>query len=235
MRKIIHLLAWLAPLSLIGGSVVYSMQDVVKPSYASEIADQEIAALNKAAPKFPRKALLPADAKLLLDRGHGSAVSIGGNLWLTAAHVVANPSKRLDLRMKDGSIRPAEILWMSKERDISLLKANSDGVSSARLNCGVPAIGDEVTMAGNPVALENIVAFGRVAGDERAIGHWKSVIVISGPIIPGQSGGAVYNQSHELIGISVGLALFPVGYSGSATGYGFAVPGRTLCELTARV
>lgn len=108
MRKIYSLLAWLAPISLIGGSVVYSMQDVVKPSYASEIADQEIAALNKAAPKFPRKALLPGDVKVLLDNGHSSAVSIGGDLWLTAAHVVANPSKRLDLRLKDGSIRPAE-------------------------------------------------------------------------------------------------------------------------------
>lgn len=89
-------------------------------------------------------------------------------------------------------------------------------------------------MAGNPVALENIVAFGRVAGDERTIGHWKIVIVISGPIIPGQSGGAVYNKDHELVGISVGLALFPIGYTGSATGYGFAVSGREICTLLAR-
>lgn len=201
---------------------------------ASEIADQEIATLNKAGPKFPRKPLLPADVKVMLDRGHGSGVHIGSGLFLTAAHVVANPSKRLDLRFKDGSIRPAEILWISKERDIALLKANSDGVSFARVNCGVPQIGDELTMAGNPVSLENIVAFGRVAGEEREMAHWKSVFVISGPIIPGQSGGAVYNKDHELVGISVGLALFPIGFTGSATGYGFAVPGRTLCQLLAR-
>lgn len=89
-------------------------------------------------------------------------------------------------------------------------------------------------MAGNPVALEDIIAFGRVAGESRSIGHWKSVFVISGPVIPGQSGGAVYDKDHNLVGISVGLALFPVGFSGSATGYGFAVGGDVLCELLAR-
>lgn len=233
--RILEPLAWLASICLVGSAVYFSIGETIfKPSYASEIAAQEIAKLNAAAPKFKRRPLLPADAKLVLDKGHGSAVAIGNDLWLTAAHVVLNPSKRLDMRLKDGSLRKAEILWISKERDIALLKADSDGVSFARINCGMPKIGDDVTMAGNPVALEDIVGFGRIAGDEREIGHWKSVIVISGPIIPGQSGGAVYNKDHELIGISVGLALFPVGFSGSATGYGFAVPGATLCQLLAK-
>lgn len=235
MRTLPIYFAALVALALMGvGLKFFPFPDPIKPLYAAEIVNQEIAKLNDAAPKFKRRPLLPADAKLVLDRGHGSAVAIGHDLWLTAAHVILNPSKRLDMRLKDGSLRKAEILWISKERDIALLKANSDGVSLARINCGMPKIGDDVTMAGNPVALEDIVGFGRIAGDEREIGHWKSVIVISGPIIPGQSGGAVYNKYHELIGISVGLALFPVGFSGSATGYGFAVPGATLCQLLAR-
>lgn len=229
----IHILAALLAVTL----MAIGLRSVSIPNstaLASEVAEQEIAALNEAAPKFPRQDLLPADVKVVLDRGHGSAVHIGHGLYISAAHVVLNPSKRLDLKFKGGSTRKAEVLWISKERDIALLKADGDGVAFARLNCGVPAIGDEVTMAGNPVALENIVGFGRVAGDERSIGHWKSVFVISGPVIPGQSGGAVYNKDHELIGISVGLALFPVGIAGSATGYGFAVGGRTLCQLLAR-
>ena len=233
--RIKELFAWAASVCLLGWVAWYSSSTLIlKPSYASEVAKQEVAKLNTAAPKFDRKPLLSADVKVLLDRGHGSAVHIGGNLWLTAAHVVENPSKRLDLRFKDGSIRKAEVLWLAKDRDIALLKADGDGVSFSRLNCSMPKIGDEITMAGNPVALEDIVAFGRVAGDERSIGHWKSVIVVAGPVIPGQSGGAVYNKDHELIGISVGLALFPVGFSGSATGYGFVVPAPVLCTLLAR-
>jgi S1-C subfamily serine protease len=170
----------------------------------------------------------------VLDRGHGSGVHLGGGLWLTAAHVVADPSKRLDLQFKDGSIRKAEVLWASKERDIALLRADGAGVHSANLKCSVPEIGDDITMAGNPVALDNIIAFGKVAGDRRSMGHWTSVFIISGPVIPGQSGGAVYDKDHNLIGISVGLMLFPVGFSGSATGYGFAVDGQTICTLLAR-
>src|SRR5690349_14752440 len=100
--RIKETLLWLASVSLVGGAVYYTApSSVLRPSYASEIADQAIRDMNaKAAPKFPRKTLLPADVKVLLDRGHGSAVSIGGDLWLTAAHVVLNPSKRLDLRLK---------------------------------------------------------------------------------------------------------------------------------------
>lgn len=200
---------------------------------ASEMLKQED--VLKAAPKFPRKALLPADVKVVLDKGHGSAVHIGSGLWLTAAHVVEGSSKRLDLRFKDGSMRKAEVLWIAKDRDIALLKANGDGVSFARLNCTMPKIGDDVTLAGNPVVLDDIVAFGKIAGDERAIAHWKSVVVVSGPVIPGQSGGAMYNKDHELIGISVGIAMWPLSpFAATATGYGFVVPSPTICELLSR-
>lgn len=216
------------------GASIFPFLNVNQTAVASEVAEQEVAAINRAAPKFPRKPMLSADVKVLLDRGHGSGVFVAPGLVLTAAHVVLNPSKRLDLRFNGGEIRPAEILWVSKERDIALLKAKGDDVSFARLRCDVPKIGEEVTMAGNPVGLEEIIAFGRVAGDSRAIGDWKSVFVISGPVIPGQSGGAVYDKDHNLVGISVGLALFPIGYTGSATGYGFAVGGDVLCQLLAR-
>lgn len=230
-----EILAWAASVCLLGALVFWSMGGLaIKPLYASEVVAQEIATLNAAAPKFPRKPLLSANVKLLLDRGHGSAVFFAPNLLLTAAHVVENPSKRLDVRFKDGSIRKATVLWASKDSDIALLSADSSGVELSKLNCSMPKIGDEITMAGNPVELEDIVAFGRVAGDERAIGHWKSVIVVAGPVIPGQSGGAVYNKDRELIGIAVGLVLFPVGFSGSATGYGLVVPGPTLCQLLSR-
>jgi len=234
--RIKETIAWAASVCLVGAAIWYSSSALVlKPSYASEVANQEIAALNAAAPKFPRKALLPADVKVMLDGGHGSAVHIGAGLYLTAAHLFERPSKRLDLRFKGGSLRPAEVLWISKERDIALMKADGDGVSFARLNCGMPQIGDEITLAGNPTALEDIVGFGRIAGDERPLAHWKSVLVVSGPVIPGQSGGAVYNKDHELIGISVGVSLWPISpMSATATGYGFIVPGRVICELLAR-
>lgn len=231
MRSIPLWITAFVALALMGIGLKYMpMPDAV----ASEVADREIAELNRTAPKFPRKALLSADVKVLLDKGHGSAVHLGGGLYFTAAHVATATSKRLDLQFKDGSVRKAEVLWIAKGLDIALLKADGDGVSSPRMRCEAPKIGEEITMAGNPVALDNIIAFGRVAGDVRSIGDWKSVFVISGPVIPGQSGGAVYDKDHNLVGISVGLALFPVGFSGSATGYGFAVPGSDLCQILAR-
>lgn len=234
--RIKEIFAWAASVCLLGGAIWYSLPSLVlKPSYASEVAKQEVAKLNTAAPKFDRKPLLSANVKVLLDRGHGSGWHDGNGYYWTAAHVVSGESKRLDLRFADGSIRKAEIMWISKAYDVALLKADGSGVEAKSLNCTMPKVGDDITLAGNPVALENITAFGRIAGDERSIGPWKSVLVVSAPVIPGQSGGPVYDKDGKVIGMSVGLSLFPIGFgSASATGYGFVVPGRRLCDLTAR-
>lgn len=236
MRKFIEPLAWLVSISLIVYAVYWAVgPSIVKPSYASEVSDKVIADMNEAAPKFPRKPLLSADVKVLLDQGHGSAFYAGNNLWLTAAHVVDGPSKRLDLKFADGSTRKATVLWISKTTDVALLQADGEGVAVSPINCGMPQVGDDITLAGNPVGLEFIRAFGRIAGEEREIGPWKSVVVVSAPTIPGQSGGAVYNSQGEVVGITVGLSLMPLGFAASTTGYGFVVPGSTICQLLARV
>lgn len=175
-----------------------------------------------------------ADVKVLLDKGHGSAVHIGGGLFLTAAHVVLNPSKRLDIKLQDKSVRAAQVLWVSTSYDIALIQADGAGISTSSLSCAKAAIGDNVTLTGNPMALEAITAFGRIASEEVAIGSWKSVLVVSGPTIPGQSGGAVYNEAHEVVGITVGLMGVQLGMFPSASGYGTIVPSSTICTLLGR-
>lgn len=209
--------------------------------YAAMMTDEVIAEMNAearhVAPKFPRKPLLPADVKVILNdsNGHGSAVHIGGGWFLTAGHVADLKAKRFDIQLADKSIRKAEILWSNMVYDIGLFRADGDGMERSELKCAVPAIGDEITIVGNPLMMDGITAFGRIAGAESNIGPWKKVLVISGPMMPGQSGGAIYNSAHELVGISVGLATWPQGFIASPTGYGMIVSGRVVCYLLARV
>ena len=204
-----------------------------------ELADQQAANARKLAEtrniKFPPRARLAADVKILLDQSHGSGFFINDNLVVTAAHVVNGKSKRLDLRMSDGSLRKATVLWTADTSDIALLAADGTDVAPATIACEAPKVGDEITMVGNPLSLEKITAFGRIAGDELKIGHWDSVMVVSGPVIPGQSGGAAYNSKGEVVGVTVGLPMWPAGFVALPTGYGFLVAGPKLCQLLARV
>lgn len=232
MRSASIIVTTLLALALMGVGV--KLFPFPNTAIASEVADQEIAAINKAAPKADRKPLLPADVKVIWGAGHGSGFYIGNDLFVTAAHVVNGKSKKAQIKSHDGKLRDFKVLWRTEgDLDIPLLKANGAGLSSDSINCAGAAVGDDITMAGNPMTLEFIRTFGKVAGEERAWLHWSNVQVISAPSIPGQSGGPVYDKDKEVVGVFVGLQLVP-SFVMVPTGYGVMIPSRVVCELLAR-
>lgn len=200
---------------------------------AVTLGDTQVDVAVQKTERFPVKPLLSADIKVLVDRGHGSGVHIGNGKYLTAAHVVRE-AKTVKVKFADKSVREAKVLWVSQDYDIALLDASGSGVSVAKLSCLEPAVGTNITMVGNPMALEGITAFGRVAGSAQELAHWKSVIIVSGPSIPGQSGGPVYNEAHEVVGITVGLMGVNLGMFPSVSGYGSVVPMSAVCGLLAK-
>lgn len=233
--RIFEPLAWLASICLVGGAAYWSVGEIaVKPSYASEIADGEIAKLNAAAPKFPRKPLLPADVKVVVDGGHGSAVYIGHGVFLTAAHVVSKITKPFTIKLHDGSVRPAEVMWFNTKYDIGLIGANGDGLQSSDLQCREMDIGEAIRIEGNPTIMEFVSASGKIAGLGRKMGFWERVQVVDVTILPGQSGGPVYDKDGNLIGITVGVATLGMAWASSPTGFGFIVPGKSICPLLGR-
>lgn len=224
----LFLYVWLRPISL----------EISPPVMADTISDT-IDDLNRhSTKKFPERQKYSADVKVLLNTGdaHGSAVHIGNGYFLTAAHVANANLGRFDIQLSDGSIRKAEVLWSNKDYDIALIRADGRDIEAANLSCRVADVGEQIMVKGNPVILDNISAWGRIAGEERKLGSWKSVLVVDAQIIPGQSGGAVYDYKHDLIGIEVGLVMLPLPtFSTTATGYGLVVSGKSVCELLARV
>jgi S1-C subfamily serine protease len=112
------------------------------------------------------------------------------------------------------------------------------------LDCREPKLGEQIQAAGNPLGIEFVSSFGRVAGKARAMGSWKSVLITDITTVMGQSGGPVFSADGRIIGINVGVSVAPIkngkdaagedAYVPSITAFGFVVPANAVCALLAR-
>lgn len=175
------------------------------------------------------------------DGGHGSGVYLGNGIVLTAAHVVG---KQLRMRTDHGGTSPVTTMWVDKLHDLAAVRIDdareSARIQSAELSCKLPKEGDELTFAGNPVDVEFVKTFGRVAGPPVLFAENPFVIPVSGTIIQGMSGGPAFDKHGRVVGINVMVILTPVQGGPRMLpmvadgGIGFIAPTRTLCLMMGR-
>ena len=163
--------------------------------------------------------------------GHGSGVVLPGGYVLTAAHVVkVSPDKIMISTDRGQDTADVEVLWISVETDIALLKIKDaefvENVGSADLSCEALAVGDDVRAEGNPFDMRFVSQWGKVGSLPQAIGHWPLAISIGAPLAPGMSGGPVYDMDGRVVGINVGI--------GQVGGFYLAVPSTVACDLMGR-
>lgn len=178
---------------------------------------------------FPNSAV-----KVEMAGGHGSGVYIGRNLIVTATHVIRT-EKSVKIKTELGEILTGEVLWANQKYDVALIRTPTpQNVHASHLSCTVPASGDDVMLRGNPTIVEFVTAWGKIAGTVREMLPWASVVPTNAAIIPGMSGGPVFDKAGNVVGISVGVLTVPTGLSVSLVGMGAIVPGKTICELMGR-
>lgn len=189
-----------------------------------------------AAYREPVRELISSTVKISYNaKGHGSGFYIGDGLILTAAHVVDGAPGKVTVKFMDGSESPGVVLWQAGSRDVAMIKIDPvDYVKAAPLKCAAPVKGELIYAEGNPLNMEFVTVWGTVAGNVREFGPWHSVFVTNIATVPGQSGGPVFNLAGEVVGITVGVMIYPTGFSASLVGIGYAVPGDVICNLLAR-
>lgn len=167
--------------------------------------------------------------KIVLKDGHGSGFVYNGRYIITAAHVVGTESK-VEYKGADGVSREAEVLWANKAYDVALLAIDA-GLPSAPMTCRQAAVGETVTAKGNPLGVEFVQTEGKIAGSPRAAHNWRSVYVADISAAGGMSGGPVFDAAGNVIGITVGGMIAPMGFGGSFVGLTFLVPSSAICGL----
>lgn len=212
------------------------MSDDLRWSIYSFVAAALIGVLIIILPHLPRPATasapLAGPVVIVSDDvgGHGSGVHIGNGYILTAAHVVEQ-YPTMNITDDRGEKRTGAVLWSNKTYDVALIQVDDAPLETSRLACHAPMTIGAWQAVGNPLNLQFVHLWGRVASDIGEHAPWKSAFVADLTIAPGSSGGPLYNKSGEVIGLTVGVAsmgpiLIPISY---------VVPSAAICKLMARV
>ncbi len=173
----------------------------------------------------------PSDENAL--RGLGSGFIITGDGEIVTNHHVVEGATSVVVKLANGRSYDAVVVGSDAMTDIALLKITTDA-DLAVAQFGVSddmRAGDEVFAVGNPFGLGNTVTSGIVSATSRNIhaGPFDDFIQTDAAINQGNSGGPLFNDEGEVIGVN--SMIFSPG--GGSVGIGFAVPSDLVQTVVA--
>jgi serine protease Do len=170
----------------------------------------------------------PVEAK-----GSGFIIDSSG-IVVTNNHVVKDAAT-VSVELSDGTTYPAKILGTDPKTDLAVLKINA-GKALPYVEIGSSSTvvpGEWVIAMGNPFGLGGSVTAGIVSALGRDIGDgpYDRFIQIDAPINEGNSGGPLFDQHGEVIGINTAI-LTP---TGGSVGIGFAIPSDLMKRVVSQL
>jgi S1-C subfamily serine protease len=191
-----------------------------------------------AAPKpVPARALTPADiaarafpsvVTIRTEDSLGTGFVVRADGWVaTNLHVIVGGS-HVKVTLRDSrELEVVEVLSASAEHDLALVRVQAHGLPVVSLgDSDAIRPGDPVVAIGNPMGLEDTVSNGLVSArrkvDDSEDGF--EVLQVSAPIAPGSSGGPLFNDRGEVIGIATAVLQ-------GGQNINFGVPARYLVPM----
>ncbi|MGI9022135.1 MAG: trypsin-like peptidase domain-containing protein, partial [Acidimicrobiales bacterium] len=142
----------------------------------------------------------------------GSGFSPATDIVVTNAHVVAG-ERRTEVLRPDGESLAARVEVFDPQRDLAVLSV--PGLDQQPLPVGTAEVGDTGAVFGHPEGQEEVdVQPARVDDRRTATGRdiynssvtRRDVLFLAARLAPGDSGGAVVNESGEVIGVAFAIA-----------------------------
>jgi serine protease Do len=167
--------------------------------------------------------------------GSGMVIEAPGYV-LTNAHVVAGAERIQVVVEGDGAqtlghqtmrVIDAELVGVSDELDLALLKIDADDIPVLRLADYEKVRQGELVFAfGSPDGLRNSVSMGMVSSVARQVAVDSPLVYVQtdASINPGNSGGPLVDSAGDVVGINT----FIQSLSGGSEGLGFALPSALI-------
>jgi len=168
--------------------------------------------------------------------GSGFVLDTDGHI-LTNFHVIEGGGQ-IVVRLFDGSVAEATVVGSDPSSDLAVIRAPFDPAELEPVTFGdsdAARVGDPVFAIGNPFAKNFSVTAGIVSATGRNTESGFSrrqilnVIQTDASLNPGNSGGPLFNDAGEVMGVNTSIT-GPNGFKGSV-GLGFAVPSNTVLRF----
>lgn len=156
--------------------------------------------------------------------GNGSGVIISKDGYIVTNNHVINDASKVEVTLKDGNSYEATVIGSDSRTDVAILKINANNLKAVNLgDSSKLRVGELAVVIGNPLGkLGGTVTDGIISALEREItldGTTMNLIQTNAAVNPGNSGGGLFNDKGELVGIVVAKS------SGlDVEGLGFAIP-----------
>ena len=133
-------------------------------------------------------------------QGTGFNVDPGG-LIITNNHVIKG-TKNISVSFLEGSTFSGTVLASYPDVDLAVVKINGRNLPKLELELDLtPAVGDEVTIIGNPLGLADVVMKGNVTGEIMPRGWNVPAVMVEGEVRKGNSGSPVLNRNGRVVAV----------------------------------
>ncbi len=167
--------------------------------------------------------------------GAGSGVIITADGYVVTNNHVVNGAQTIIVRLNSGESYQASLIGRDIRTDIAVLKIDARGLKPVVFgDSGKIIIGEQAVVIGNPLGeLGGTVTEGIISALDRDIvvdGESMTLLQTSAAVNPGNSGGGLFNNRGELVGIvnakSGGFGV---------EGLGFAIPVNTAAVVIEQI
>jgi putative serine protease htrA len=170
-----------------------------------------------------------------ITQGAGSGVIISSDGYIvTNNHVIEN-SNKISVTTKNGKSYTASLVGADDETDLAVLKINAKNLQPVIFgDSSTTSVGDTAIAIGNPLGnLGGTVTQGIISALDRQItleGKTMQLIQTDAAVNPGNSGGGMFNDKGELIGVVVAKS-----GGTNVEGIGFAIPVDKVKSVTKQI
>lgn len=135
-----------------------------------------------------------------LNQGSGVIVREDGAI-ATNYHIISN-AKDIKVKLRDKLLKVEGLIHTDRENDLVILKVKGKNLPTVKIgDIEKATIGENVYLISSPEGHENKISEG-VLRMVKEIAPDMKILQITAPVLPGSSGGPVFNKNGEVIGIA---------------------------------
>ncbi len=203
---------------------------VVRISIVKPVSDEELALAyqaqvlrqffgNQAAPEIPT-----------VEHGYGSGFFVSSDGYILTNHHVVAGAKSITVTLNDRSELDAKLIGSDEASDIAVLKVVGKNFPALKMAKGDNLkVGEPVLAIGSPFGFDYSASAGIVSAKSRNISKEATVPFIQTDVAlnPGNSGGPLFNQNGEVVGVNSRIFSGTGGYMGLS----FSIPIDTAMDI----